>query len=47
MVPSVSSGRCRVLSEQQLEERPVLILTEIDDSIRARFDIVTPRRITT
>jgi len=46
MVRSVSGRRYRVLSQQQLEERPVLIPVEIDDKIRARFDIVAPGRTT-
>jgi len=44
MVRYVSGGMYRVLSEQQLEERPVLIPAEIDDKIRARFNIVASRR---
>lgn len=41
---SASGSRYRVLSEQQLEERPILISPDIDDQIRARFNIVAPRR---
>ena len=41
---SASGSRYRVLSEQQLEERPILISPDIDDQIRARFNIVSPRR---